>query len=164
MKVSFKLAGLLCMSLLLPAAGMASPQSDLKKYQKYYQKNFPQIKQEEFGNGIYAIDMNLREQWEAMEEFPPYEIAVDEGKRLFETPFKNGKTYASCFKNGGIGIAQDYPYFDEKQGKVVTLALAINDCRKANGEEPLGWKKGKIAAINAYMAYTSRGNNINVKV
>ena len=44
---------------------------------------------------------------------------------MFAKPFKNGKSYADCFPNGGIGIRQNYPYFDEKEGKVVTLELAL---------------------------------------
>ena len=48
-----------------------------------------------------------------MEDFPPYEFAVDEGEALFATPFANGKSYADCFANGGDGIRQNYPYFDK---------------------------------------------------
>jgi sulfur-oxidizing protein SoxA len=33
-----------------------------------------------------------------------------------------------------------------------------------NGEDPLPWSKGTIADISAYMAYTSRGNKVNVVV
>ena len=47
---------------------------------------------------------------------------------------------------------------------VVTLALAINECREANGEKPLKYKKGKITAILAYMAFHSRGKITNVVV
>nr|NIP72897.1 sulfur oxidation c-type cytochrome SoxA [Gammaproteobacteria bacterium]NIR97828.1 sulfur oxidation c-type cytochrome SoxA [Gammaproteobacteria bacterium]NIT63528.1 sulfur oxidation c-type cytochrome SoxA [Gammaproteobacteria bacterium]NIV20475.1 sulfur oxidation c-type cytochrome SoxA [Gammaproteobacteria bacterium]NIX11057.1 sulfur oxidation c-type cytochrome SoxA [Gammaproteobacteria bacterium] len=93
-----------------------------------------------------------------------YEDGVELGKKLFNTPFANGKTHASCFKNGGIGIRQSFPYFDSRTGKVVTLEAAINECRVRNGEEPLKWKKGDIAAISAYMGYTSRGKTIDIRV
>jgi len=149
---------------LLPATGTASPESDLKAFRDYFQKRFPNVPFDDFANGVYAIDQASREQWEAIEEFPPYEIDIEKGKELFNTPFKNGKTYASCFPNEGIGIRQNYPYFDTRTGKVVTLESAINDCRVKNGEKPLKWKKGKIAQISAYMAYTSRGNRIDIKI
>jgi len=149
---------------LLPGTGAASPESDLKAFRDYFHKRFPNVPLDDFANGVYAIDKASREQWEAIEEFPPYEIDIEKGKELFNTPFKNGKTYASCFPNGGIGIRQNYPYFDTKTGKVVTLESAINDCRVKNGEKPLKWKKGKIAQISAYMAYTSRGKRMNIKV
>ncbi len=149
---------------LLPATGTASPESDLKAFRDYFHKRFPNVPFDEFANGVYAIDQASREQWEAIEEFPPYEIDIEKGKELFNTPFKNGKTYASCFPNEGIGIRQNYPYFDTRTGKVVTLESAINDCRVKNGEKPLKWKKGKIAQISAYMAYTSRGKRIDIKI
>jgi sulfur-oxidizing protein SoxA len=57
-----------------------------------------------------------------------------------------------------------YPYFDTKAGKVVTLELAINDCLEKNGEKPLPFEKGKLASISAYMAYTTRGQVIDIKI
>ncbi|RMD69895.1 MAG: sulfur oxidation c-type cytochrome SoxA, partial [Gammaproteobacteria bacterium] len=42
--------------------------------------------------------------------------------------------------------------------------LAINECRVKNGEKPLPYKKGKIAKILAYMAYTSRGKRTHVVI
>jgi sulfur-oxidizing protein SoxA len=47
---------------------------------------------------------------------------------------------------------------------VMTLPLAINNCREANGEEPLKYKKGPIADLLAYMAYESRGQVIKVEI
>ena len=148
----------------LPLISNASPEDDLKAFRGYFLERFPNVPLEEFANGVYAIDPASREQWEAIEEFPPYEIAIEEGEELFNTPFKNGKTFASCFRNGGIGIKSDYPYFDTKSGKVKTVELEINECLEKNGEKPLGYSKGKIASISAYMSYTTRGQIIDVKV
>jgi len=148
----------------VPALSVASPEGDKKAFQGFYMKRFPGTPFEDFANGVYSIDPVSREQWEAIEEFPPYEIPVDEGKTLFETPFKNGKTYASCFPNDGIGIRNQYPYFDTERGKVITIPLAVNECRIKNGEKPLKYKKGKMAAISSYMAYTTRGKKITTKV
>jgi sulfur-oxidizing protein SoxA len=147
-----------------PLVGQASPEGDLKAFRGYYMERFPNVALEDFADGVYAIDQNSRDNWEAIEEFPPYEIAIEAGEDMFNTPFKNGKTYASCFRNGGIGIKGDYPYFDTKKGKVITLEMDVNACRTKNGEKPLKYKKGKITAIGAYMAFTSRGNIINVKI
>ena len=151
-------------SLGAPLISQASPEDDLKTFRGFYLERFPNVPLEEFANGVYAIDQNSRDQWEALEEFPPYEIAIEEGEDLFNTPFKNGKNYASCFRNSGIGIKGDYPYFDTNKNKVVTLEQAINNCRTKNGENPLKYKKGKIASISAYMAYTTRGQIINIKI
>ena len=160
------LSATLVMSLLgaftLPA--QADPEQDLEKFRSYFEKRFPNTPFADFINGVYSIDAASREQWEEIEEFPPYELNIDKGKALFNTPFKNGKTYASCFDNEGIGIADRYPFFDTGSGRVVTLELAINECRLANSEEPLPYEKGAIADLSAYMHYTSRGNTINVQI
>ncbi|MDN5937631.1 MAG: sulfur oxidation c-type cytochrome SoxA [Salinisphaera sp.] len=143
---------------------MASPQEDLRAFQGYFQQRFPDVPLNSFVNGAYAIDAKLRAQWHALMQFPPYSFALDRGKQLFHTAFDNGSSYAGCLANGGVGIKQNYPYFDTKTDKVVTLALAINRCRTENGEQPLPYKTGDMAAILAYMAYTSRGNAIDIKI
>jgi sulfur-oxidizing protein SoxA len=160
----FTIALALALAWTAPVVVQAGPEQDLQDIRSYFNKRFPDTPFNDFVNGVYSIDQASREQWEAIEEFPPYELNIEKGKELFNTPFKNGKTYASCFRNDGIGIRQDYPYYDSASGKVVTLESAINDCRTQNGEEPLGWQKGAIADISAYMAYTSRGNKINVAI
>jgi len=164
MRKLLSIVAALGIAVSLPYTANAGPEQDLKDFQAYFKKRFPSVPLEEYSNGVYAIDPDSRAQWEAIEEFPPYEINVENGKKLFETPFKNGKTYASCFPNGGIGIRQNYPMFDAAKGELVTLESAINACREANGEKPYAWKKGDIADVSAYMAYTSRGNRMNVVI
>ncbi|MBW4933102.1 sulfur oxidation c-type cytochrome SoxA [Marinobacter sp. F4206] len=152
-------------ALVVPAAMAGStPEEDRKEAVEYFKQMFPDVPYKEYVNGQYALDEDRRSQWESLQDFPPYEFAVAEGKEMFETPFANGKTYASCFENGGVGVRQNYPYFDEKNNEVITLELAINRCRQANGEEPLKYKKGDIASISAYMASTSQGKNFNIQV
>ncbi len=148
----------------LPVAAQATPEQDLKEFREYFMKRFPGVPLDEYKNGVYAINADARASWEAIEEFPPYEDAVAKGEKLFKTPFANGKTYSSCFKNGGKGIRQNYPYFDKASGQIKTLEGEINECRVKNGEQPLGWKKGDIASISAYMASTSNGKKLNVVV
>ena len=148
---------------LFSNAMATTPKEDLQNFRKYFYKKFPGISLNEFGNGVYAIDKQSRETWEAIEEFPPYEIDIEAGEELFNTPFANGNTYASCFKKGGIGIRQNFPFYSKKNKQVKTLEQIINECRINNGEKPLKWKKGKIAAISAYMAYTSRGKPMAVR-
>ncbi len=143
----------------------ASPEEDLSKFRNYFKNKFPSTEFSDYKNGVYSIDSSSREQWESIEDFPPYEINIEQGEEFFNTPFKNGNTYASCFENNGIGIRQNYPYFDEDTDKIITLELAINDCRKKNGEKPLSYYKGgAMADISAYMAYTSRGKVIDIEI
>jgi len=147
-----------------PMVSQASPEDDLKAFRGFFLERFPNVPLDEFANGVYAIDAASREQWEAIEEFPPYEIAIEKGEVMFNTPFKNGKTYASCFRNGGIGIKGDYPSFNADTGKVETLEGAINDCRAKNGEATIDPEKGPMVDLTAYMAFTTRGQVTDVKI
>ena len=143
----------------------ASPEEDLEIFRDHFKKRFPNTEFSDYKNGVYSIDSSSREQWESIEDFPPYELNIEQGEELFNTPFKNGNSYASCFENGGISIRSNYPYFDEEKEQVVTLEQDINECRKKNGEKPLSYYKGgPMADLSAYMAYTSRGNIINVEI
>ena len=146
------------------AADTPDPAADAKAFRDYFVKKFPKVKLEDFANGPYSMNADMRRQWDEKEQFPPYEFALEAGKEMFATPFRNGKTYADCFPNGGIGIRQNYPYFDEKEGKVVTLELALNRCREANGEAPYSYVKDEMASLTAYMAFTSRGKPMDIKV
>ena len=147
-----------------PFAAQATPDDDLKAFRSYYENKFPDVQLNDFSNGVYAIDAASREQWEAFEEFPSYEIAVDNGKEKFNKKFANGKGYADCFPNYKKGIKQNYPYFDADKGDVVTMEGAINKCRTDNGEKALKLEKGEITEIGAYLTYLSRGHKTNVKV
>jgi L-cysteine S-thiosulfotransferase len=156
---------------LITASGMifsaamvsATPQEDQARFQKYFETRFPKVPKDDFTNGVYAIDPIGRENWEAIEEFPPYEAAISDGEEMWNTPFANGKTYKDCFPDGPA-IESKYPYWDKERSMVVTLPLAINECRKDNGEKPLKYKKGPIADILAYIAFQSRGQITNVVI
>jgi L-cysteine S-thiosulfotransferase len=146
------------------AADSIDPDADFKAFRDYFTKRFPNVPLNDFVNGPYSMDAELRKQWEAIDDFPPYDFAIDRGKEMFATPFKNGKTYGDCFADKGIGIRQDYPYFDQKTGEVITLELALNRCREANGEEPYSYVKDEMASLTAYMAFTSRGKPFDIKI
>ncbi|MCP4285237.1 MAG: sulfur oxidation c-type cytochrome SoxA [Gammaproteobacteria bacterium] len=144
-------------------AVQAGPDEDRQAFVDAYKWKFPNVPNEEYANGVYAIDKIGRENWEAIEEFPPYEIFIDEGEVMWEKAFANGKSYKDCFSEGPA-IAHKYPHWDKKQGMVMTLALALNQCREANGEKPLKYKKGSINNILAYIAFQSRGQVTEVVV
>ena len=147
-----------------PGSGAPTPDADAKAFRNYFVTKFPKVKLEDFVNGPYSMNEDMRRQWQEKEEFPPYEFALEAGKEMFATPFKNGKSYADCFDNAGIGVRQNFPYFDTQKGEVVTLELALNRCRTANGEAPLSYVKDDMASLTAYMAYTSRGKPFDIKI
>lgn len=149
---------------LLAAPLLAStPEEDRAIWQAYFEKRFPQVPKQDFGNGVYSIDPVGRENWQAIEEFPPYEAAIENGEELWTTPFANGRTYADCFPDGPA-IGGKYPHWDRAKGMVITLPLALNNCRESNGEKPLKYKKGPIAELMAYIAFESRGQVTNVEI
>ena len=156
------------MALLAIAGGIAitaqaTPEEDLATFRNFYKERFPGVPMDEYVNGVYAIDPVGRESWEAIEEFPPYEPFIDEGQEMWETPFANGKTYKDCFPDGPA-IGSKFPRWDKQQGKVITLPRALNQCREANGEKPLKYKKGPINGLLAYIASESRGQITSVEI
>jgi sulfur-oxidizing protein SoxA len=162
-KITTIAAGLgLCLgSAVTVNAGVV--EDDVERFQHFYTKTFPNTPKDDFVNGVYSIDSVGRENWEAIEEFPPYEPFIEDGETMWNTPFANGKGYADCFPDGPAQ-RKNYPHWDKERKMVVTLPLAINECREANGEKPLKYKKGAIATLLAYMAYESRDQVIDVKV
>ncbi len=146
------------------AVDAPSPDKDFKVFREYFTKKFPKVPLDDFVNGPYSMNEDMRKQWIEKEDFPPYDFALDRGKELFSAPFKNGKTFADCFPNKGIGIRQNYPYFDEKKDEVVTLELTVNRCLQDNGEKPYSYVDDDMAAVTAYMAFTSRGKPFDIKI
>jgi L-cysteine S-thiosulfotransferase len=151
-------------ALQAAAADAIDPQAEFKAFRDYFTKRFPDVPLNDFVNGPYSMDAELRKQWRAIDDFPPYDFAVDRGKQMFAARFANGKSYGDCFAADGIGIRQNYPYFDQKSGEVVTLELALNRCREANGEAPYSYVKDEMASLTAYMAFTSRGKLFDIKI
>ncbi len=160
------LAGLAGLSIALGAASVqASPEQDRQDLVKYYTTKYPNVKLEDYVYGALAFDADSKAQYDAIMEFPPFEEQVEKGRKLWETPFKNGKTYADCLPNGGKMIAGNYPMFDDAKGKVVTLENAINDCRVANGEAAYKpGDKNTLGYLTAYMRTLSDGMLMNIKV
>jgi sulfur-oxidizing protein SoxA len=150
-------------TLISPVCG-ASPREDLQQFRLYFQNRFPSLSLNAFSNGVYAINADARTAWQDIEEFPLYDEAITKGQLLFETPFQNGGKYSDCFEKEGLAIAHKYPYWDNQAEQVTTLPLAINNCRTKNGEPALSYQRGEMAYLLSYMAYTSRGQKIAIKV
>jgi sulfur-oxidizing protein SoxA len=154
----------------LSFAVQADPQADLKQFRGYFKKKFPAVPFDQYANGLYALPGNeeYRAQWQAYNDFPPYEVGLENGKTLWNTPFENGKTFASCFKNGGKNIAQGYPYWDETGKQVRTAEMDLNDCLKRNGEKEFTdldkdqATRVKLAELTAYFYSLSKGQRIKI--
>ena len=142
----------------------AGPEDDRIALINHYKQIFPDIKFEDYVYGALAMNPEAKEQYDSMMEFPPYTSDVRQGGIHWETPFKNGIKFASCFKYGGVNAAANYPYFDDKAGRVVTFENAINDCLKVNGEKEIKYASKEMALLTAYAKSLSDNAKVNVKV
>lgn len=151
--------------LMAPIAAQATPEQDRQQLQDFYKSKFPQLKPADYVHGALALDPDAMAQYDSIMDFPPYGSDLEKSKKMWETPFKNGQTYASCLPNGGKNIAGNYPRFDDKLGKVVTFEMELNACREKNGETPLDYSDMKtMGLVTAYGRSLSDGMLMNVKV
>jgi sulfur-oxidizing protein SoxA len=149
------------------ASGTASadPEADRAKVVNFFKKQYPDVKIDDYVYGSLAFDADAKAQYDSIMDFPPFLDTIDKGKKMWETPFKNGKTYADCFPNGGKMVAGNYPMFDEAKGKVVTFEDALNECRVKNGEEPYSHSDMKtMGVLTSYARTLSDGMKMNIKV
>ncbi|MDO8939402.1 MAG: sulfur oxidation c-type cytochrome SoxA, partial [Methylicorpusculum sp.] len=161
MTSTLKIIGAVYLLVIQVFAVQAGPEEDRRAFFDHYRTIYPDLPLDAYADGVYAIDQDARESWEAIEAFPPYELAIEKGKIAFDQPFKNGKAYADCFPHHNQGIAHLYPQWNAIKGKVITLALALNECREANGEASLPYSDSRIAELLAYMAESSRGKPVS---
>ena len=160
-----KLTSILALLLLgVSFSVYASPAKDRSALIKYYKQILPHIKFENYVYGALAMNPDAKNQYDSFMEFPSYSIDLDKGKSMWETPFKNGKQFSSCFPNGGKNVAGNYPYFDNAANRVVTFEDAVNSCLKKNGEEELKYGESEMGLLTAYARSLSDGMKVNVKV
>jgi sulfur-oxidizing protein SoxA len=157
---------LLALGALLAAdAGHATPESDRQAMHDFFRTRFPGIALEEYVHGALMLSRDAKAQYDSIMEFPPFQGDVDRGRTLWETPFRNGRTFSDCFPNGGRNVAGNYPYFDERLGRVVTFEMAINRCLRRNGEAQMDYgDRNTMGVLTAYARTLSDGMRIDVRV
>jgi sulfur-oxidizing protein SoxA len=164
---SFSGAGSLTVSALVFAISvptLAGPEDDRSALRAFYQQRFPDVPLDSHVDGAYALDAGKRAQWLEMEDFPPYEIAIDEGAELYDEALADGSSYADCLGDDAPVVKQHYPRFDSELGEVVTLEQDINSCRENAGDEPWDYLGHEMSALTAYIAYESRGELTAVEI
>lgn len=150
-----------------------TPEATLKAIQKFFAKEFPEVKGDAFVDGSLNFSKGSREYNALMtarmhDDFDQpegYPQAMAAGKKLWETPFANGKKFADCFAHGGKGAANDYPKVDAASGKVLTFEGALNACLVSNGEKPLEYKDMKtMGALSVVARKLSDGERIKMEI
>ncbi len=154
----------LLVSNALPA-GASAPSDDRERLVSYFQSRFPGVPLEDYVYGAMIANPGARTQYEQIMEFPPFLYDIEAGKRIWERPFRNGRTFADCFPDGGRNVAGNYPYFDEQLGRVVTFENALNACLRQNGEPEMAYgQRDPLGVLTAYARTLSDGMPMNVKV
>ena len=127
------------------------------------QQQIPDLSPADYALGAAALDIELRAK--IQENAAAGAPVTEAGKKLWNRKFRNGRTLAACFPNGGRRIAAAYPQYDVRLKRVVTLEMAINQCLKANGEalhEPAD--SDTMGAVTAYLRSLSDGQKVAVRV
>lgn len=150
---------------IVAAQGTTSPEEERASVTRTFQERFPGIPLDEYVNGALMLSLDAKAQFDSIMEFPPFQGELDRGKKLWETPFANGRTFAGCFSNEGRNIAGNYPYFDEEIGKVVTFEMAVNRCLRDNGQKEFEYgDRSTMGILTAYARTLSDGMRINVVI
>lgn len=157
-------AFLACLWFAASMGATAGPAEDRKAMLDHYKQRLPNLKLENYIYGALALNQDAKDQYDSIMMFPPFVSDVDDGRKIWETAFKNGKKFSSCFPNGGKNVAGNYPYFDNASGKVVTFENAINACLKSNGEAELKYGSREMGVLTSYAKSLSDGMKVNVKV
>ncbi|MFZ5484014.1 MAG: sulfur oxidation c-type cytochrome SoxA [Pseudomonadota bacterium] len=139
----------------------AAPEDDRLRLIDHLKRTYPDVRIEAYVDGALAFDPDAKANYDSLMAFPPFLAELEQGEKLWKTPFRDGKTYADCLPNGGRMIAGRYPMVDPKSARVVTFEAALNACRVAHGEAP--YDLGDSATMGRLSAY-ARGLSDGMKM
>ena len=143
----------------------AAPEQDREEFLSIYRRSFPGIPVESYVNGALMSSSDALAQFNSIMEFPPFQDDIDKGRRLWETPFRNGRRFADCFPDSGRNVAGNYPYYESRSDLVVTFEMQINRCLRENGEAEYKFAdKQTMGVVTAYARSLSDGMRTNVRV
>jgi sulfur-oxidizing protein SoxA len=160
-------AALLAAVLAVPlfAAAQASPERDRARFLELHARRFPGVAVADYVHGAFIASADARQHYEDIMSFPPFLPEIERGRVLWETPFRNGRTYADCLPGGGRMIAGRYPYYDAAEDRVVTFEMALNRCRRANGEpEYRHDDRATMGLLTAWARSLSDGMPMDIRV
>ena len=147
------------------ASAVAGAEDDRRHFVELYQNRFAGIQLADYVYGALIFSADAKAQYDSMMVMPPWQDVIEQGRKMWETPLKNGNTYASCFPSEGKNVGGNYPYFDDKLGKVVTFEMAINRCRRDNGEAEYKYDDmATMGTLTVYARSLSDGMSVNIKV
>ncbi len=142
------------------AVSIAEIEHDIRTFQQYFQQRFPDVALDEYVNGINALPQyaDRRASWELLMALPPYEIEMELARHEWQEPFENGSSFEQCFT--AHPPANEFPYF--RNGQVLTIVGAINECLLAQTKETLKLDSAKLARLVSVFKAQSNGAVINI--
>lgn len=159
----FRDALIALLAALPVAASAATPEQVRAEIAARLQQQLPGLATQDFAAGAAALDEGLRAQVE--QNATAAAPLLEAGRKLWTAKFRDGKSLAGCFPNAGRRIAGRYPQYDARVKRVVTLEMAINQCRKAHGEtlfDPADPQT--MGVVTAYVRSLSDGQKVAVRV
>jgi L-cysteine S-thiosulfotransferase len=154
---------LLMMACAVPV--LSSPEEDRQAFMALFRERFPDIPLQDYIHGSMMLSADARSQYDSIMDFPPFQGDIDRGRRIWEKPFGNGKTFSDCFEDGARKLAGHYPRYDEASGRVVTFEMAINQCLSANGEAEFDYgDTSTMGVLTAYARSLSDGMLMDIRV
>ena len=127
------------------------------------QQLLPALAMSDYALGSAAFDAELRER--TQENEPASAAVIESGRKLWQRKFRDGRSLATCFPNGGRRVASTYPQYDPRLKRIVTLEMAINQCLKAHGEALYdAGDPATMGAASAYLRSLSNGQKVAVRV
>lgn len=127
------------------------------------ESQLPGMSAAEYALGAAAFDPQLRAT--ITQNAAASAAVLEEGRKLFHRKFRDGRSIAACFPNGGRRVAATYPQFDSRLKRIVTLETAINQCLKSHGEGLFEATDARtMGAVTAYLRSLANGQKIAIRV
>ncbi|MEP7068290.1 MAG: sulfur oxidation c-type cytochrome SoxA [Usitatibacter sp.] len=142
---------------------LAAPEAVRSKLAARLLRELPDLKPADYALGSAALDPELRAKIE--ENADAGVAAIEAGRKLWSAKFRDGSTLASCFPNGGRRIAQNYPQYDSRLKRVITLEMAVNQCLKTHGQPLYGpADPATMGVVTSYVRSLADGQKVKVLV
>lgn len=126
------------------------------------QSAWPEVPAADYALGAAAFDAELKAEVAGHADAGGGSLKA--GKAIFEKRFRNGRSLAGCFPNGGKRVAAAYPLYDARLKRVITLETAINQCLKSHNEPLLDPAEAPMARVTAYLRALANGQKVAVRV
>ena len=156
-------AGFGLFAAFFPAgAANLTPEQERQALLQTLQQRFPSIPPSDYVTGSAAFDDALQTR---QIDLNRYAEVMAKGKSLWEHRFRNGRSLASCFPNGGRRVAATYPQFDSRTRQVITFETAISQCLKLHGEREIDFSDSDTGGpLTAYARSLADDKRTNIRV